>query len=161
MDEKAGRHGRPVLRAKNLREVMTMRIRNLTVAASVMCLSACVIGQNAAEWPFAKGPNGATVKVVGRTQVLTGELLEVREEGVVVAGGDGKIVFAPFTTLRLLEVTEPAAAYVKSSEPHPAEAGRSKLQEVSHFPPGMNADIRSRILAMAGEEEPTAARRRR
>jgi hypothetical protein len=133
---------------------MIMRIRNLMVAASVICLSACVIGQNAAEWPFAKGPNGATVKLVGPTQTLTGELLEVRDEGVVVAGGDGKIVFAPFTTLRLLEVAEPAAAYVNSNDPHPAEDVRSRLKVVSHFPQGMTADVRARMLARTGQSEP-------
>ena len=130
-----------------------MQIRSLMLAASVMCLAGCVIGQNAAEWQLAKGPSGATVKLGGPTQTLSGELLEVRDDGVVVESADGKIVFAPFTTLHQLEVTEPAAAYVNSSDPQPGEAARSRLKVVSHFPQGMTADIRARMLARAGQTE--------
>src|SRR5207248_1063419 len=67
---------------------------------------------------------------------------------------DAKIVSPPFTALRQFGLTEPAAAYVNSSDPQPNEAARSRLKLVSHFPQGMTANIRARVLAHAGQTEP-------
>ena len=130
-----------------------MRFTTLMLVVMLAGVSSCVIGKNAAEWPVAKQPQGALVTLRSNPTTVTGELIEVTEEGVVVKSHAGKLIFAPFSTIDHLGAEGLGSEYSMSRRMPPTQAGRARLAMVSHFPQGMTPGIRQRMLALSGQSQ--------
>ena len=124
-----------------------MRYRNLMVLIASLLSSACHIGGTAAGYTPATTAEGARMIVFTSAGRLTGELVEVKDNGIVLALSDGRVALVPWsvTTSASAEGVPKMRTYY--AENGPGEEARSNLVKVSHFPQGMTADIQARFLA--------------
>lgn len=129
-----------------------MRYKTLILVAMLAGVSGCFIGKNAAEWPVAKQPMGATVTLRSNSTVV-GELIEVAEDGVVLKTRAGKLMFAPFSVIDHLAAAGLGPEYSMGRRMPPTQAMRARLAMVSHFPQGMTPEIRQRMLALSGQSQ--------
>src|SRR5688500_705153 len=149
----AEEHGDSVLQPSDFSEMMPMRLRILSVLALLGGATACTIGKTAAGWPVAKQPQGATVSLQSGSTVLTAELIEVAPDGVGLKNRAGRLVFARFSVIDNRVAMSTDSEYTMGKRMPPTGVQRSRLQMVSHFPPGMTPQIRERMLAASGQTE--------
>lgn len=132
-----------------------MRIKNLCWLALSISVAACHLGQTASEWSVAKSAAGAIAKVRTGAGPFSAELLEVRDDGVVLLRQDRTVVFARFTALSSFEIPGLGLDYVLNDMRPLTADTRVRLARVSHFPQGMTAEARTRLLSAAGQKEVT------
>ena len=130
-----------------------MTYRYLILLAAVMTMNACTIGGNAKNWAVAKGPAGATVDVVTTSARMKAELMEVGDEGVVLRSSEGKLLFARYSVIDHLTAPRQGSGYKAGGRIPPSRVAKANLQLISHFPHGITPDIRTRLLATAGQSE--------
>ena len=124
-------------------------IRSFVLAA--LCSVACFhIGPSAANFPLASVPNGVTVSVRTTGQSVNGELLAVRDDGIVIQYGS-KLAFARYADLRSAKVMELSDYSIGSGAP-PLEQ-RARLNSVSRYPQGIGAALQQKLLSQAGQTE--------
>ena len=124
------------------------RILILGIAASI---SACVFGGNAALLPVANRPGGATAMLETSSTKLSGELIAVQNDGVVVAGKT--IVFAPFVALKKFSLDDMSGDYSLGRMELPNAEKLARLRLVSHFPQGLTPAIRKALLERAAQPD--------
>lgn len=129
---------------------MKIRITLLTVS---LVISACTIGQNAAHYPVAKRPTGVTLTLTSNRKRILAELLEVRDDGLVVLRSDGIVGLARYQSLDVVEAKGLGQDYKFGYHLPPNAATKANLVKVSHFPQGMTPEIQSRFLASKGQTE--------
>ena len=124
-----------------------MRYRNLMVLIVSLLSSACHIGGTAAGYTPAKIAEGVTMIVQTGAGRLTGELVEVKDNGIVLALSDGRVALVPWSVTTSASA-EGVPGMRTSYGPHqPGEEVRGNLVKISHFPQGMTPDIQARLLA--------------
>lgn len=127
------------------------------VAAAALGTTGCVRGANPARMPFAQQPVGAQVTLQARSARYVGELLEVRNDGLVLMEPKGRILFAPFSVVRRLTANKLGDAFgLTAGMPNADRIAR--LRSISHFPQGMTPDIQKRLLALMAQPEITVVR---
>jgi hypothetical protein len=134
-----------------------------TCLAVVAMLSACHTGPQIEEMDAPWTPAGATVRVEvsqagERTkQKYVGELLEVRDDGLVIGlPSETKpgptIVFVPWEIVYRITATELPG---KKSVAWPGDKRRGqtieKFRIISRYPQGLSADLMDRLLANSGQ----------
>ena len=129
-----------------------MQLRSVFLLAMLSATSACMMGKNAAGWPVAKQPYGATVTVRTSSGSFTAELIEVTADGFVLKKS-GKLVFAPFSIIDHLAAMKMESRYSMGRRMPPSPAARANLVTISHFPQGMTPEIRGKMLAASGQTE--------
>ncbi|MDQ6769958.1 MAG: hypothetical protein M3Z54_08225 [Gemmatimonadota bacterium] len=126
------------------------RIR-IFVLITGLCSVACFhIGPTAADFPLASLPNGVTVSVQTTGQSAAGELLAVRDDGIVILHGS-RLAFAPYASLRSAKVAELTDYSIGAGAP-PLEQ-RTKLNAVSRYPQGIGPALQQKLLSQAGQTE--------
>jgi hypothetical protein len=115
--------------------------------------AACVFGPSAAKFEPARGPHGvtATITTTGGT-LVTGELIEVRDTGLLVAHPTA-IVSVPYTATRSAAFAQTTLA-IKGGQA-PAPSVRERLRLLSRFPQGLSAPLLQQLLAARGQAEVT------
>jgi hypothetical protein len=82
---------------------------------------------------------------------LSGELIEVRDSGIVLA--DQKLRLVPYTDILSSEVEKTASRYAISNRRVPAPEARDHLRLLSRFPYGLAPDVMQRLLGSYGQTE--------
>ena len=125
-----------------------MRIRHLTVLIASLSASACHIGASAAGYTPATQAAGATMVVTTETGRLVGELVEVRDNGIVALLSDGRVALVPWSVTSKATAEGVSGIETSYGQKAPPSAGvKANLTAVSHFPQGMTPDIQARFLA--------------
>jgi hypothetical protein len=131
----------------------------------VVSLSACHVGPQIKDLDLAHNPEGATVEVQvspleGRNKLkFEGELLEIRDDGIVFSGADAKdsadeIIFVAWsraTIVKAIQFGGYSAAMGRSLEWSPETKERFRL--ISRFPQGISSEIMDGLLAAHRQEE--------
>ena len=130
-----------------------MKMKMIIGLLLIASVPACTFGKNAGRWTVAQRPEGAAVEVITRNGQLNAELLEVADNGVVLMRNDGKLVLAPYPVIERFRAPQQGSGYQFGSRMPPTLEVREKLMMVSHFPQGMTAEIRSRLLERASQTE--------
>ena len=127
-----------------------MRIHKWFPALIVLGLSlaGCVIGTNADTFKPALSPAGIEARLRFRRGEIRGELIEVRDSGVVVAP-PGDIMFVPFAVIRMATFEQTDLTYHGSS---PSREVRERMRILSRFPGGLTPELLDRLLAMRGQQ---------
>ena len=130
------------------------------LSLAIISLSACHLGPQIKDLDLANNPEGATVKVQvlpaeGRHKLeFDGELLEIRDDGIVAADGVDEIVFVAWGRATRVRATEFGG--------YRAEIGRSlewsdetkeRFRLISRFPQGISPEIMEGLLAAHRQEE--------
>ena len=120
-----------------------------SILFTALCSLACFhFGPTADKLPLTQGPNGATVTVQTTSQSVTGELLAVRDDGVVILRGS-KLAFAPFADLRSVKVAVLSEYSIGAGAPSPDR--RARLNAVSRYPQGIGAELQRKLFAQSGQ----------
>jgi hypothetical protein len=134
------------------------RIPNI-ILITALCSVACFrigpsadfhIGPSAENFPLALRPNGATVTVQTAGQTVAGELLAVRDDGVVILHGS-KLSLVSYSDLRSVKVVDLTDYSIGAGAPQPAP--RAKLNALSRYPQGISAALQQKLFAQSGQAE--------
>lgn len=130
-----------------------MRILNALLITVSLGATACFIGGNAAHYPVANRVNGATVRIASSSASFQAELLEVRNNGIVVLQNDGRVAIAPWNSTKRVDVVGLGRQYSYGMLMPPTRETFANLVKVSHFPQGMTPEIEKRFLTSRGQTE--------
>ena len=137
-----------------------MRLSKSMIVAAALMSSACRIGGTAAKLEPAAIPQGVSISVATKSGTsYSGELLEVRDGGVVILLTDGKVAFIPWDATA--GATTPLVTEVRTSYgsgQRPGAEVRNNLVILSHFPQGMTPEIQAKVLAAHGQSGVTEIR---
>ncbi len=132
---------------------MTMkRLTGLLTLVVVACLATgCNLGMTARAYPPAQGPKGVIMRVRTAQGQLSGELIEVRDAGIVLA--DQKLRLLPYTTILSSEADKTEARYAISHGTAPKPGVRERLRLLSRFPQGLTPELVRQLLESYGQAE--------
>lgn len=137
--------------------------RSLSFVVSLALAGACHVGPQIAETSAARLPQGASVlveltrKVEGERVERSGELLEIRDDGVVFAGrseanNQEQIIFAPWKIVYRVRATElPNIAMRQSQSSEAKNKSMEKLRIVSRYPQTLPPELMKKLLANYGQ----------
>lgn len=133
---------------------MIMKMRTLQIALlSLGTIAGCTFGNNAAELPVAKSPRGVAASLVVPSGKISGELIELGDEGMVIRDTGNRLLFVPYQLIRSFTPSKLPDSYKLSVGERPVGDKRSRLEAVSHFPQGMTPEIRRAVLGAAGQQD--------
>ena len=140
--------------------------RFLLVPALIVSFAACHFGLRVERFEPARAPEGVGVevsvergKVSGETLELRGELLEVREGGLLLlaprpAAPAKRVVLLPFGLIRQAQFNKMGASCDLRNGGAPGQAVRERLRRVSRFPQGLSPELMGHLLEAQGQTEP-------
>jgi hypothetical protein len=126
-----------------------MTTRQLKAAMLVLALVApagCTTGPKARDYRVLREARGAEIMVEGPKAKLTGELLEVRDEHLVIWDGC-RVLLAPFVLIRDSGFRTVEPKWIAGV---PTAAARTELRLLSRYPTGMPAGVLSELLKCSG-----------
>jgi hypothetical protein len=123
----------------------------LTLIAMASLNSGCGVGMTARKYPPAQGPKGVNMRVTIAQGQLSGELIEVRDSGIVLA--DQKLRLVPYTDILSSEVEKTSSRYAISNRRVPTPEARDHLRLLSRFPYGLSPEAMQRLLGSYGQTE--------
>ena len=131
-----------------------MKTKTIFIALLVVTgITACKFGKNAANLPVATSPRGVTASLILPTRTLSVELIEIRDDAMVVQENQRQLLLVPYRLIRSFTPKDLPGAYTLRLGEQPVGEKRSRLQAVSHFPQGMTPEIQRKVLAAAGQRE--------
>lgn len=129
--------------------------RVATMVATLVA-AACSYGVTVARFAPATGPRGlSTTLTTSSGEALEGELLEVRETGLLV-GTERSIVYVPYSATRSVRFRD-IGLTLGDGRP-PSVAQRDRLRLLSRFPQGLSPPLLRQLLEARGQSEPRQAR---
>jgi hypothetical protein len=132
-------------------------IRRAIAPALTLIVAGCYFGQTAARFEPALGPRGVSTTIT--TQVgksVTGELLEVGDEGLRVDTAEG-VALVPYAILRDGAFAQTG---IRIQGGHaPGASTREKLRLLSRFPQGLSPALLKTLLEAHGQTEVTRVAR--
>jgi hypothetical protein len=128
-----------------------MNALRLLAVATLVLTTACALGTTGGALPVANRPGGATAVLETSSGRITGELLAVQDDGVVIGGRT--IMFAPFSALRRFSIDDMSGDYTLRPLEIPNADKLARLRSVSHFPQGMTPAFRKQLLEHAAQPE--------
>jgi len=123
--------------------------RNIGLVLAVCSVACFRFGATGATLPLAALPNGATVSIQTTGETANGELLAVRDDGLVILRGP-RLSFVPYNNLRSARIAELPYSLGAGA---PSAEERAKLTAVSRYPQGIGAELQRKLLAQSGQTE--------
>ena len=105
----------------------------------------CRYGTSVKNFPPATGPRGVMVQVTTDQQTLSGELIEVRDTGLVVLV-EQKLRLLPFATIVSSRVDQTPSRYAVAERRAPTPEAREHLRLLSRFPQGLTTELLQSLL---------------
>lgn len=154
-----------------------MRLLRIIPLLCGLVVSGCHFGVQIQDFKPAHRPQGVTIElglypdlVAGNT--MTGELLEVREEGLLLnvaanpkgAGNERRVVMVTYPAIKNDDIeqlgrSKIAAKRLKATSPNANEAAikrdeqaREFLRLISRFPQGLSSELLADLLSAQGQE---------
>lgn len=121
--------------------------RALVAVALPIVLAGCQMGMWSEKFVPARSPAGAELRFRTRAGNQVGELLEVRDSGVVVAP-PGDIMFVPFAAIRDAVVAQTSIRFSGT----PPQNVHERMRLVSRYPAGIPAQALERLLTLRGQQ---------
>lgn len=121
-------------------------------------LAGCQVGPMIHEIDELKSPFGANVRIevsqtgTSKTRKYDGELIETRDDGLVVAlrtegGAPSRVTFAPWSRIHLVKATElPGFQARGTGSQSPESASTEKMRIISRFPQGLSPELMEQLL---------------
>ena len=131
----------------------SVRLNAALVALALVTTGACTTGPAAKEFRVLREARGAEIMVQGPTAQLKGELLEVREEHLLIWDGC-RLLLAPFARIRDSGFVTVEPKWIAGV---PSDAEREELRLLSRYPAGIPAAALSELLKCSGAAAPPVA----
>jgi len=110
-------------------------------------VAGCRYGPRMETVGLARSPRGAMMELATLTGPVNGELLAVKEDGVVILHA-GRVVNVGFTEIRGARSRELGSEYRFGGQKRPDPDRLARLRRVSHFPQGITPEIQARLLTL-------------
>jgi hypothetical protein len=117
------------------------------------CLSnnACTFGVTAPKYLPAQGPRGVNLHVETSQWKYSGELIEVRDTGILMLA-DQKLRLLPYTAILSSKIDQtPSRYFISKTVPKPDV--QAQLRLVSRFPQGLTPELTRQLLDAYGQME--------
>jgi hypothetical protein len=124
----------------------------LTLVALVLLNNACTFGMTASKFRPAQRPQGVRMVLTTEQGKLEGELIEVRDTGIVVLA-DQKLRFLPYTDIRYSKLDQYSSYGPISQGRAPKPVAKEQLRLLSHFPQGLSPESMRQLLDVYGQTE--------
>ena len=136
----------------------------LITALATVTLSACAVGMHVRDFQPARGAEGVGATVRTPTATLTGELLEVRDSGLLLLTRDdaaashaapqqdkGQIRLIPYSAIARAQFAQLGARTDLDNGRPPSPGLRERLRLVSRFPDGLSPAVEADLLKAYGQ----------
>ena len=152
-----------------------MAMLRVVIVLSLACsASSCMYGMTAETYPPAEGPRGVMVRVTVGQRQFSGELLEVRNSGLVILGALSAtplaaspasggasldvheqltLQFVPYGEILSSEVDRTSSRFAIKDRRTPNRDVRDHLRLLSRFPQGLSADLLQLLLREHGQTD--------
>lgn len=136
-------------------------MRAAATAILIGCFSsACAIGMHTGDFKPARGPHGVHATVATPNGVFRGELIELRDTGVVLlaehgtaaAPGTKRLRLIPFTSIARAEFEQLGSGVRLADGRPPSGRVRERLRLLSRFPYGMSSAVEGALLKAYGQD---------
>lgn len=129
----------------------------MVVALVATPLFGCHMGPRLGRYPVAVRPEGVTVAASARHGRIQGELLEVRDAGLVLlitpAGGRARVVLLPYAAIREARLQDMDKKDTLRDGQPPAARQSERFRSVSRFPQGLSEALLRQLLDAYGQAE--------
>ncbi len=133
-----------------------VRVRSLTGTLLILmaaCLtSACYVGMSAGKYRPAQQPAGVSITMTTPQGKAAGELLAIRETGVIVLI-DQKVHLVPYTAILSSEIAQTSGYAIANRAP--GADVQAHLRLLSRFPQGLTPELLGQLLQAYGQTEMT------
>ena len=130
-----------------------MRVTGLLTLVMLANLSnGCSFGLTARKYRPAQYPKGVIMRVDTTQGKHSGELIEVRDAGIVVLV-DQKLRLLPYTVILSSKVDQTASRYSISKRTVPKPDVQAHLRLLSRFPQGLTPELMQQLLDALGQTE--------
>lgn len=129
------------------------RVTGLLSLVMLACLiNGCSVGMTAREYRPAQAAEGVIMRVRTAQGQLSGELIEVRDAGIVVLV-DQKLRLLPYTVILSSKVDQTDSGYAISQRTVPKPDVQAHLRLLSRFPQGLTPELMRQLLDAYGQTE--------
>ena len=126
--------------------------KNAVVMLLGLVSASCSYGPRIADFGPAHTPYGVSGRLTTRDAEISGEVLEVRDTGVIVLTvASGKLRLVPYSEVRASRFDRLGGLLGGNRAPDPA--ARERLRLVSRFPQGMSPAVLHTLLNAHGQTE--------
>jgi len=132
---------------------MDMKAHRIAVFILGLSLAGCQIGGNASDYFEARNVRGVIVQIDTPKWHTDGELLSVRDDGIIAFLRDGRVALIPWSSTTRAYVKGLGVGYQYGSRIPPTAQAKKNLTLMSHFPQGMTPEIQARFLASKGQTQ--------
>jgi hypothetical protein len=130
--------------------------RALPLGLALVALS-CTFGQSVLKYEPAHSPRGVTARITTASdRPLVGELIEVRDAGLVV-GNEAVIALVPYAVVKRAAFVQTRLSLEAGQAPD--RSTREKLRLLSRFPQGLSPALLQELLEAHGQSELTQVAR--
>jgi hypothetical protein len=130
-----------------------MMTARLTVIALLLCMaSSCRYGMTATTFPVATSPKGITGYITTEKGRFPGELLEVRDDGLLMLVAR-KLRFVPYASILHSQLNDTKLGRELHDGRAPNAVVRDRLRLISRYPQGLTPDLLQQLLAAHGQTE--------
>ncbi len=129
------------------------RITSLLTVVMLACLNnGCMVGMTARKYRPAQSPQGVTMRVDTAQGTFSGELIEVRDAGIVVLA-DQKLRLLPYSIVLSSKLDQTDSRYEISNRTVPKPDVQAHLRLLSRFPQGLTPALMQQLLSLNGQTE--------
>jgi len=119
----------------------------IAILGSFLCLAGgCSYGMTVKKFPPARNPAGLTLHVKTVERDFLGELIEVREAGIVVLA-EQKVRLLRYNIIALATPREGGTRALLRNQRAPDAVSREDLRLLSRFPQGLSPEVLANLLA--------------
>ncbi len=124
------------------------------LALALFPATGCInIGPHPEPFKLASQPNGASAHIVSSLGEISGELLAVQSDGVIILTSSA-MELVPYLSIDRLRLDELDNSYnLNGAGNVPTAAQQARLAAVSRYPQGIDAALRQRLLSQLHQSE--------
>ena len=125
----------------------------IAILGVLLCLAGgCSRGMTVKKFPPARSPAGLTVHVRTVEHEFLGELIEVRDAGIVVLA-EKKVRLLRYNVIALATARESGGRALLGNRRPPDSANREDLRLLSRFPQGLSPEVLANLLIANNQGE--------
>jgi hypothetical protein len=129
----------------------------LTLVILAWLSNGCTFGPTARTYRPAQTPQGVNMRVQTEQGKLSGELIEVRDAGIIVLV-DQKLRLLPYTAILSSEVDQTSSRNSIAKQTVPKAEVQAYLRLLSRFPQGLTPELMRQLLDAYGQTELAGAK---
>ena len=128
-----------------------MKNSALMILVGLGCFAnGCSFGMTAKKFPPALSAKGVTMRVVTDQRTVSGELIEVRDTGIVILA-DQKMQLLPYSSMVTANAEGIGSSLKIDGRRTPDPEVHDRLRLLSHFPQGLSPQLLQEFLGRYGQ----------